>query len=881
MRNVKTHTKIDTSAESMSEGISFGKWLHQRRRQLDLTQQELADRIGCARITLSRIEAGTLKPSKELATILLEKLGIPKQEHARWLPFARGSSGYPTGLPDYPTQKPATNLPIPLTSFIGREKEKEEVKNLISKHRLVTLTGSGGVGKTRLALQIGEEMFDSFPNGVWFVDLSPLNDAGLVPPTVLAALGLIEPPGKSVWQLLQDFLRERHPLIILDNCEHLAEACAELARDLLSHCAFLKILATSREALGVEGEMAWRVPSLSSPDPAHPPKPEQWIQYESVQLFIDRASLANPNFKANQENAPAIAQICRRLDGIPLAIELAAPKTSILSVEQISERLSDRFRLLTAGHRGVIERHQTIRATIDWSYNLLSRNEKALFRRLSVFVGGWTLEAAESVCVDKGTGGGNALKTEDVLEYLGQLVNKSLVMTDERNTRIRYQFLETIRQYAHEELLKSGEAGKVEERYLDFFVKFSEEVEPKLMGKDQPVWLDRLEDEMDNLRAALEWSLQKEHAVDGLRLGGALWRFWDVRNHRNEGREHLAALLSRPAARAPTRERAKALYAAGIQAQIQNEYATADVLFSEGLEISRTLEDKRAIGHFLLGMAQMWARYRGYKNTRQYLDESFAIFKELGDRWGIALSLEGLGAAAWEQDDLATAGSCCAESVTIYRELGDKISLSFALAGLANVRQAQGNYDQAVTLCGESLALFREMGHRWGIAYSLNILGEVARCQNDYDRAKVQYEESLAVGREIGDKDRIAIACHNLAYVSHHQGDDPQAVALFSQSLILSQEVGDTLLTAVCISGLAGEAQAMGHPERAARLFGAAQALIDAITSRRAPADQIEYQRSLNAVRDRLNEAVFQSAWAEGEAMTMDQAIELALERIA
>ncbi len=861
----------------VSEEIAFGRWLHQRRRQLDLTQQEFSDQIGCARITLSRIEAGTLKPSKELALILLERLGIPKQEQSQWLQFARGLSEYPIEKADFSSKSRFTNLPVPLASFIGREKEIEQVKILIDKHRLVTLTGSGGVGKTRLALQLGEELSASFPNGVWFVDLSPLKDPGLVPQTVLTTLGLIEQPGRSNLLMLQDFLRGQDLLIILDNCEHLIEACATLVKELLSHCLYLKILATSREALCVDGEMAWRVPSLSLPDPAKPPELDQLIRYESVRLFIDRASLAQPDFCVNKTNALAVIQICQRLDGIPLAIELAASKIGILNAEQISDRLDNRFRLLTAGKRAVLERHQTLRATIDWSYNLLSRNEQVLFGRLSVFAGGWTLEAAESVGADEDLTLESALNLEDILEFLGQLVNKSLVITEERNGEIRYRFLDTIRQYAHEELARSGEAGETEKLCLDYFVKLAEEVELKLMGREQLIWLDRLEYEMDNIRTALDWSLQNDQITNGLRLAGALWRFWDVRNHRNEGRELLAALLSHPSAMAKTRERAKALFAAGIQAQIQNEYATADILFSEGLEISRMLGDKRTIGYFLLGMAQMWARYRVYKNSRPFLVESLAIFKELGDRWGIALSLEGLAAADWEQDDLISAISNCKESITIYRELGDKISLSFALTGLAVVMEAQANYDQAISFCQESLELFREMEHRWGIAYSLNVLGEVARCQRDYNRAKIFYEESLTIGRGIGDKDRIAIAYHNLAYISHHQGDDTQAITLFGQSLILSQEVGDTLLTAACILGLAGEVLAKGDPRHAVCLFGAAQVIISAITNRLILADQIEYQRNLTSVHTQLDEATFNSAWAEGKVLTMDQAIELAM----
>ncbi len=861
----------------MSEEITFGKWLHQRRRRLDLTQQELADQAGCARITLSRIEAGTLKPSKELALILLDKLGIPNEEHSQWVIFARGLSGYPGEAPDRPTKQPPTNLPIPLTSFIGREKERREVVFLINKYRLVTLTGSGGVGKTRLALQIGAELAGSFPNGVWFVDLSSLNDPGLVPLTVLTTLGLVEQQGKNTQQVLQDFLHKRNQLIILDNCEHLIEACAQLAKELLSQCASLKILATSREALGVEGELAWRVPSLSSPDPAKPTEPEQLIEYEAVRLFLDRAILAKPNFIANKENASALVQICKYLDGIPLAIELAAAKINILSPEQISKRLADRFHLLTGRGRAVLQRHQTLRATIDWSHNLLSSNEQVLFRRLSVFAGGWTLEEAESICAYEDITTQKSLEAENILELLGQLVNKSLVITDERSGELCYRLLDTIRQYAHEELIKSGDASRVLKQYLDFYVKLSEEAEIKLMGRDQLTWLDRLETEMDNLRAALEWALEERQVADGLRLAGALWRFWDVRNHRNEGRERLATLLSHISATTHTRERAKALYAAGILADVQNDHTTARVFHTEGLEISRKLGDKRSIGYFLLGVAQIRAGYSVYKNTGPFLNESLAIFMELGDKWGIALSLEGLGAAALVQDDLSTARSRCTESVAIYRELGDRISLSFAMAVLTYVMQAQENYDQAVPLCMESLTLFREVGHRGGIAYSLNMLGEVRRCQNDYRRAKTLYEESLAVGREIGDKDRIAIEYHNLAYVSLHKSDYAHAKELFRQSLILSQEVGDALLLIASISGLASQAQSTGHPKWAARLFGAVQALYDEFSYRRMPADEIEYQRSVASTRAQLDKSTFQSAWAKGKAMTMEQAIDTAM----
>jgi predicted ATPase/class 3 adenylate cyclase len=772
------------------------------------------------------------------------------------------------------------NLPAQLTSFIGREKEIAEVIRLFEKARLVTLTGAGGTGKTRLSIQVANELLDQYTDGVWLVELAPILDPLLIPRTTAIAIGLRDEPQRLVIDMLCDYLREKKMLIILDNCEHLIDACAQMAEMLLHACPQIRILASSREALGIAGETSYLVPSLSLPDIEHLPPVTSLNQYEAVQLFIDRATSAVPSFIVNDENAFSIAQICQRLDGIPLAIELAASKIRVLSASQIAQRLDARFHLLTGGSRTALPRHQTLQAAIEWSYNLLSPAEQILFRRISVFVGGCTLEATESVCSDRETITKGALKSEDILQLLTQLVNKSLVTPEERNGEFRYHMLETIRQYAHEELLKSGDANKVQTHHLDLFVRFSEDVEPKLLGKDQLIWLDRLEYELDNIRVALEWSVKNGHTVGGLRLAGALWRFWDVRNHWSEGRERLAALLSHPETEAHTRERAKALYAAGTLAQIQNDHASAGPIFSEGLAISRELRDKRAIGYFLLALARTWRRYRGDQDARYLLDESLEIFKGLGDRWGIARSLECRGDAALAQEDFATASSCRAESIKIYRELADKISLSFALNGLANVMMSQGNYDQPVILYEESLAIFREIGHKWGIAETLRALGEAARCQGNYNQAKVLYEKSLELSQEIDDKALIAASLHNLAYVSQHHGDYSQAVALFTKSLIIFPELDDKVGVALCLAGLAGQVQAIGYPKRAANLFGAAKPLFDATSNRFAHADQIEYQRNLTATRAQLDEATFETAFAEGQKMSLDEALDLALKTV-
>ncbi len=793
--------------------------------------------------------------------------------------FQLNITGLPRQFPPLNTiSAPRHNLPAQLTSFIGHETDITDVMQLLKNARLITLTGAGGTGKTRLSLQIANDVLDQYADGVWMVEFAPLFDPLLVPRITAMAIGLRDEPHRPVIDLLCDYLREKQMLILLDNCEHLVDACAQLADTLLHACPQLHLLATSREVLGVAGEKSYLVPSLALPNIQNLPPSKSMSHYEAIQLFIDRATSAVPTFVVTEENVASIAQICQRLDGIPLAIELAASKIRALSAHQIAQRLDDGFRLLVGGSRTALPRHQTLQATIEWSYNLLNPREQVLFRRLSVFVGGWTLEAAESICSDRDTKG--ALKSEDILQLLTQLVNKSLVIAEERKSEVRYRMLETIRQYADEDLLKSGEANKVQTHHLDFFMKLSEDAEPKLLGRDQLIWLDRLEDELDNIRRALEWSAKDGNTVGGLRLAGALWRFWSIRNRWGEGRKWLAALISHLGTEAPTRARAKALYAAGILAQNQNDHASAGPIFSEGLAISRELRDKPAIGYFLIGLANTWERYRGERDALQLLDESLEIFEKLGDKWGIALSLGGQGAAALVLDDFATARSLLIKSIALYRELGDKISLSLTLNGLANVMMFEGNYERAARLYEESLALFREMGHKRGISHSLRFLGEVARCQNNYEQARMLYEESLVVSREIGDRSSISGLYHNLAYVSQHQHDYHQAVILFTKSLKIYQELKDTWGIALCLIGLGGQVQATGYPERAAHLFGAAQPLFDASSHRLEPADQIEYQRNLNATRAQLAEATFASAFTGGQKLSLDEVLDLVLKTV-
>ena len=464
-----------------------------------------------------------------------------------------------TGLPaDFPPLQALSaipnNLPVQLTSFVGRARELAELQRLLSTTRLLTLTGSGGVGKTRLSLQVAASLIDAFADGVWFVELAPLADPALIPQSIASALGVREQSGQPLLVLLSEYLHTRKALLVLDNCEHLVAECAQVAEVLLRAAPGLKILASSREALGIGGELAWHVPSLSLPDPRQLPVLADLSQYEAVRLFVERAAFALPAFKLSDINAPTVVKICQRLDGIPLAIELAAARVKALPIESIASRLDDRFRLLTGGSRTALPRQQTLRALIDWSHSLLSEPERILLRRLSVFSSGWTLEAGEAVCAGDGIG---AL---DVVDLLAHLVDKSLVLLDEELAR--YRLLETIRQYAREKLLDSGEGAQVRSRHLGFYVRLGKEFSSEILGPGETLWLNRLELEHDNVRRAIEWSLESADALSGMRLTAALHLFWQQR-YTAEGLDYLRALLAQPEAMGRTPARARALQSRG------------------------------------------------------------------------------------------------------------------------------------------------------------------------------------------------------------------------------------------------------------------------------------------------------------------------------
>lgn len=721
------------------------------------------------------------------------------------------------------------NLPIQLTSFIGREREMKEVKELLKQTRLLTLTGSGGCGKTRLALQVAADLLEEYPDGVWFIDLSVLADPALVPSTVAATLGIYEEPGRPTLITLAEALKPRTLLLILDNCEHLVGACAQLAETLLRTCPNLRILATSREALGIAGEIAWRVPSLSLPQPhelAYPDSLARITQYEAIRLFIERAEAASPDFKVTPHNIRAIAQICQRLDGIPLAIELAAARVKALSVEQIAARLDDRFRLLTGGSRTALPRQQTLRAMMDWSYELLNERERTLFRRLSAFAGGFTLEAAEAICADE------QIPAYEIIDLLTNLVSKSLVVFSDEEAR--YRLLETVRQYARDKLLETGEAAQIRDRHRDWFLAFAEHAESALQGPDQALWLKRLETEHDNLRAALEWSSTDPET--GLRLASALWLFWYLRGYVSEGREWLNQFLGK-ATQAPSSLRAKALYGASMLARAQDDYALATKL----------------------------------------LEESLALYRAAKDNRGVALALGNLGVIAFARGDYARATRLHEESLEHFRKLEDRVGMAAALSELGNIAMYHNDLERAERLLEESLALSRAAQDDQGMAAALRRLGAVLFQKGERARAKALLQESLELYRGLGAVPGLASVLNSLGMIALHEGDPQRASALLRQSLAHYRDVGDKWHIALCLDRLAQVAAAQGEWDRAARLLGAEEALREAIGAPLPPSEHEGREQTLKGAHEHLGEELFAAAWADGYAMKLEDAIAYAL----
>jgi non-specific serine/threonine protein kinase len=825
----------------------------------------------------------------------------------------------PRGVPGTPASahSAAHNLPAALNSFVGREHEAAAVQRLLrgdgggSGARLVTLTGAGGAGKTRLALRVAAAMLSDYPAGVRLVELAPLADPTVVRQAVAAALGVVETPGRPVVDAVAASVGLQRLLLVLDNCEHLVAACAALAETLLRACPNLQVLATSREALGVLGETVYRVPALAVPAAAPLPA-TRLAENEAVRLFVERAAAGSPGFTLTEQNAAAVAEICRRLDGLPLAIELAAARVRVLSATQIAARLDDRFRLLASGSHLALPHQQTLRASMDWSYDLLADDERQLLRRLAVFAGGWTLEAAETVCdfglpiCDFGLGerpageraSGGALAQSkiqnpksqmDVLDVLTGLVDKSLVTAGEGEPggasgagsgERRYGLLETVRQYAGEKLAAGGDADETRARHAAYFRDLAEAAEPELNGPEQAAWLSRLDREHDNLRAALRWALDGGDAETGLRVGSALAKFWTVRGHQTEGQRWLDAALERAATAVPAvaavsdAHRARACYAAGRMARARRDYAAARRRYEESLARWRAVGDRQGIALALASLGGVAGDQGEMDTARGLYEESLELRRALGDRRGVAQTLHNLGMLAYGRADYATARALQEESLAQNRQLQDTGGVASALLMLGQTTGRQGEAARSVALCTESLELFRQVGNQLGIAMAQRALGQAALEAGDWARAEALLEESLASARALHDPWAEAAALLALANAVKGSGDLARAEALARQSLTLAGPLGTRRLLAMALETLAGTAAAAGRSARAARLFGAAEALRDAFGMPRPAPEQARYEDDVAAARAALGGEQFAVHWAAGRELSVEQALQ-------
>ncbi|RPJ26464.1 MAG: hypothetical protein EHM33_11460 [Chloroflexi bacterium] len=646
------------------------------------------------------------------------------------------------------SESPKTNLPVPLTSFIGRERESEELKHLLATTRLLTLTGTGGIGKTRLAIQAAHDLIRSYRDGVWWVELAPLADGTRVPQVVAQVLGVQESPSRSWTESVGNFLHEKQLLLALDNCEHLITACAQLANDLLSQCAHLRILATSREALGMTGETTLQVPALSFPVLAHISRFQNLQEFESIQLFVERAAAIHPHLELTQENAFAVTQICHRLDGIPLALELAAVRIKVLTLAEIAQRLDDRFNLLTQGSRTALPRHQTLRATIDWSYELLSESEQILFRRLSVFAGGFTLAAVEAVAT-----GGNVAQPQ-VIALFGNLINKSLVTVHRQSSsgegETRYGMLETIRAYARERLEEAGEEVEIRERHLEFFAAFAAHAQKGIYSREQARWFKRLDQEIDNLRVALDWpagSVIQERGPDRHEVTqkqfvivSSLSLFWE-RGYRYEIIETLRRLLSLDAANELTAEKARALDVGGFLLWSFNRLPEARAFLEESIQIAEKLKDDSLLVWPLMYLGWTFWGLGQYDSARKCLERSLAIAKLLGEDYkgAVGVAMAYLGDIPYAQGNLPEARKRYEEAILLLRELQNPSMLAPSLRRLAYVGVYEGDFVQAFNLFSESLELNRQSAHHHGTVACLAGFAAIHLAQEHFEKAAILY----------------------------------------------------------------------------------------------------------------------------------------------
>jgi predicted ATPase/class 3 adenylate cyclase len=814
--------------------------------------------------TVQQLSRGALPPSTELRDLGEHRLrDLLEPERV----FQLLHPDLPSEFPPLKTlESRPNNLPRQPTPFLGREQQVAEVVDLLRRDdvQLATLVGPGGMGKTRLALQAAAELLEDFADGVFFVDLAPVIDPDLVPGAIAAVLGAREEGGKGIHERLQDVLAPKTLLLVLDNFERLTKA-AIVVSELLAACPGLKVLATSRVPLHVRAERHYPVPPLALPDPSASSDADAIARSEAVQLFVDRAQAVSPDFTLTSGNAPVVAEIVRRLDGLPLAIELAAARIRLLPPAALLERLESRLTLLTGGPQDAPARQRTLRSEISWSYDLLSVDEQVLFRRLAAFVGGFTLAAAEAVSSRDGE--------FEVFAALASLVDSSLVRQDEQDGQPRFVMLETIREYGLERLADSGEEPAVRSSLAAYFLALAQAAEPELTSLTQVAWLGRLETEHANLRAALGWALEDD-AGTALRLAGALWLFWRYRAYFTEGRSWLErALAGSPVGM--TRERAKALYGAAVLARQQSNNSQAAVPLDEALARYRELGDEHGVADSLASLGNLAFEQGDLVRAERLLDEALVLWRGLEDTNGIAAAFVGLGHLAMDRGDLDLAAMLFEESLASYRAFEAEWEIALMRHNLGEVAYERGDLDLAAARQTEALALWEGLEDTHGVAYVLDSQGRVARARGELDLATALLEKALVLWRELGDQRNAAASLLSLGHVAG-QNDRGRAATLFQEALALSRETGDPRLVVSLLEGAAGTALG-SQPERAAQLLGAAAALREALGVPVPRSEREDHDHAVAATRTALGETAFAAAWAAGRALPVEEAVNEAL----
>ena len=883
----------------MQRSMSFGRFIRTRRKALDLTQAALAQQVGCAEITVRKIEADEIRPSRQFLARLADQLGIAAGEQAEFIAAGRGA-----------LSERINTLPTPPNSLIGREAELVAVRARFEADgvRLLTLTGPGGAGKTRLALQIAQELAKRFYDGACFVSLAALAAPKLLGVAIAQALALDDQGGAPPIEQLKQFLHDRSLLLVLDNFEQIA-AAAPLVAELLAYCPHLHVLVTSRVPLHLSGEHEFVVPPLALPAPRADLSGELAI-CPATALFVARARAVRADFSMTPANAAAIAEICARLDGLPLAIELAAAWIKLLSPDALLARLSGAqpLHMLASGPRDLPARQQTLRNTIAWSYNLLSSAEQELFRVLGVCVGGCTLEVAEALAADR------LPAPADLLVALAALVDGSLLRREHDRAGVgRVAMLETIREYALELLVGSGELPALRQRHARTFLALARAARSHPQERQQERWLEQLAADHDNLRAALAWSCSPEGDADlGLQLAEALWEFWLMRGHISEGRSWIATLLKLPAAQRPSIAQARLLGGAGRLAWAQNDWRQAALFLEQSQALCGELGDVLGSAVACNHLGEVAEAQGDYARAGAFFAQSLALFEQLGDRAGCASALVSYGQMMQAQGQHERAAELVAASLSLFEKLEDRRGLAVALTVQGQVMHSLGEYARADALFERSLSIFASLGYRHGVGWALTNQGQTALAQRDYLRAEQCFAESVELYTELGDGRGQAWALANLGQAAHAQGDgvrgsallergvalfdalgdqrgyawalasgaramstsqhDPQIAERFVESLRIFHALEDARFSADCLADLAKLCAGLADRRAAVQLFAAA-ATMRKNTSVAGPAG--EDTAAIEMLRRELEETVFRAAWETGSVLTVEQAIEL------